>query len=64
MIEFLEVGKYYKLETKGEFEKPFVYTARIIAKGEQAVRILTIRNEDVVLRDSEITKYTKTTGDW
>ena len=67
MIELLQVGKYYKLETKGDtLDKPFIYTARIVAitSNYGAVKILTIRNEDVILHDSEITKCTATTGDW
>lgn len=50
VIELMQIGKTYIIEKINRI----TFTGKVIAKTDSAIRIITIRNEDIIIAESEI----------
>jgi hypothetical protein len=50
IIELMQIGKTYTIEKKNRV----TFTGKVISKTDSAIRIITIRNEDINIQDEEI----------
>lgn len=62
VIELMEVGKKYRLKLKGEEE--LFLTGEVTQKTETSIKFKTIRNEEFILQDEQISWAKRNEGDY